>query len=140
MRLLLGIITNAISLWLTTLILQAGVRVTGYDGGFWSLVVTYLLLAVIWGLVNGILGSLIRFVGFCFYVITLGLISLVVNGFLFWVVAWVSGQIGFGLTVDNFWWAILAALLMSIFTAIIGAILRPKRRDDNRSSDVRQNA
>lgn len=136
MRFLLTIIVNAVSLWLTTLILQAGVTVTAYDESTLALVLTYTLLGVIWGVVNATIGALIRVAGFCFYVITLGLIALVVNGFLFWLVAWISGLMGFGLYVENFWWAILAALIMSIITAILGGIAkRVTGADKNRERE-----
>ena len=59
---------------------------------------TYLLVAVIFGLVNGIVGRIIRIVAFPLYILTLGLISFVVNGLLLLLVAWISGLIGFGLT------------------------------------------
>lgn len=124
MRLIVSVIVNAIALWLTTLILSAGVHVRAYEETTLALVLTYLLLALIWGVVNTVLGSIIKTVGFCLYVITLGLIALIVNGFLFWVVGWISEQMGFGLTVDGFWWAVLAALVMSILSSIIGAIAR----------------
>lgn len=120
MRFVLSILVNGIALWLTTLILSAGVRVIPYDGGPFALVVTYLLLGLVWGVVNATIGTFLRIVGFCFYIITLGLIALVVNGFLFWIVAWVSELMGFGLQVDNFWWAILAALILSIISALLG--------------------
>ena len=61
----------------------------------------------------------------------LGLFALVVNGFLFWLVGWVSGLLGFGLTIDNFWWAIGGAILMGLFSAILNGIFRTgKKRDD----------
>lgn len=124
LRFLLGLVVNAVSLWLTTLVLSAGVRVDPYDETVLAAVLTYVLLGAIWGIVNATIGTLIRTAGCCFYVITLGLIALVVNGFLFWLVAWVSGLMGFGLVIDNFWWAILAALIMSIINALLGGAVR----------------
>lgn len=134
MRLLLNIVINAVALWLTTLIVSAGTHVTPYEDTPVATVLTYLLLGAVWGLVNGIIGGLIRAAGFCVYVITLGLIALIVNGFLFWLVGWISEQIGFGLNVDGFWWAVLAALVMSILTAILGSLTRNigrKSRDES---------
>lgn len=132
MRLVLNIIINAVALWLTTLIVSGGTDVTAYEDTTLALVLTYLLLGAIWGVVNGVIGGIIRVGGFCLYVVTLGLIALVVNGFLFWLVSWISSLIGFGLQVDNFWWAMLAALVMSILTAILGALTRGigRRRDE----------
>lgn len=134
MRFVLNLVVSAVALWLTTLILGAGVHVTPYEDTTLALVLTYALLGLIWGVVNATIGALIRFVGFCFYVLTLGLLALVVNGFLFWIVAWVSDLMGFGLGVDNFWWAILAALILSIISALLGALLRGiGGRDSERS-------
>lgn len=124
MRFVLNILVSAVALWLTTLILGAGVHVTPYEDTTLALVLTYALLGLIWGVVNATIGAVLRTVGFCFYVLTLGLLALVVNGFLFWIVAWVSDLMGFGLTVHNFWWAILAALIMSVISALLGGLVR----------------
>lgn len=129
MRLLASIILNAIALWITVLILQAGITVTAYENTQLSLVLTYLLLAAIWGVVNGVIGRVVKFVSMPLYCLTLGLFALVVNGFLFWLVAWVSEQIGFGLTVDSFWWAVGGAIIMGICSAILGGLFRLATRD-----------
>ncbi|CAG7844442.1 hypothetical protein USB125703_00675 [Pseudoclavibacter triregionum] len=134
MRLLVSIVVNAIGLWLTTLLLSGGMSVTPFEQTTLGVVLTYLGLAAIWGLVNGILGGILRTAGFCLYVITLGLIALVVNGFLFWVVAWISEQLGWGLRVESFGWAILGALVMSIITTVLGWLV-PDRSDRRRRSD-----
>ncbi len=134
MRLLASIVLNAVALWLTTLILSAGITVTAYEDTQVALVVTYLLLALVWGLVNAIIGRIVRFVSFPLYCLTLGLFALVVNGFLFWLVAWLSEQFGFGISVDNFWWAIGGALLMGIFSAILNGIFNSRsRREEDRN-------
>ncbi len=57
--------------------------------------------ALIFGIVNGIIGNFIRIVAFPLYILTLGLISLVVNGLLLLLVSWISGLIGFGLHVER---------------------------------------
>lgn len=133
MRFLATIVLNAVALWLTTLILGAGITVTAYEDTTVALVFTYLLLALVWGLVNAIIGSVVRFVSFPLYCLTLGLFALVVNGFLFWLVAWLSEQAGFGISVENFWWAIGGALLMGIFSAILNGIFNNRsRRDEER--------
>ena len=130
-RFVVRAIVNAIALWLTTLLFSAlgqgdGVRVVPYraDDPVAS-VLTYLLLGLIFGLVNGVLGTAIRIVAFPLYLLTLGLISLVVNGLLFLLVAWISGAIGFGLVVDGFWWGVLGALVLGIIGWVVGLILRP---------------
>jgi putative membrane protein len=129
-KFLISTITNAIALWLTTLIV-AGTHVAPYEeGNAVAAVLTYLLLGLLFGVVNGVIGTAIKIVAFPLYLLTLGLIALIVNGLLFLLVAWISGLLGFGLSVDGFWWGVLGALLMALFSWIIGLILRPFARRD----------
>ncbi|WP_309615466.1 phage holin family protein [Salinibacterium sp.] len=116
---------NAVALWLTTQIV-AGVSVVPFaPGELLETVLTYLLVAVIFGIVNGVVGNLIRVVAFPLYILTLGLISLIVNGLLLLLVAWLSGLFGFGLVVETFWWGVLGALVLGLISWLIGIILRP---------------
>ena len=125
MRLLARLLINAVALWLTTLIV-AGVTVVPFaPGGTLETVLTYLLVAVIFGIVNGVVGNLIRVVAFPLYILTLGLISLIVNGLLLLLVAWLSGLLGFGLVVETFWWGVLGALVLGLISWLISIILRP---------------
>lgn len=125
MRLFVRVVIIALALWLTTL-LVAGVKVVAFPPAeTLQTILTYLLVAAIFGLVNGIIGNFIRIVAFPIYILTLGLISLIVNGLLLLLAAWLSGLLGFGLTVDGFWSGVLGALVLGIFSWIIGIILRP---------------
>lgn len=126
-RLLLRLLINTLALWLTTVILagQVDVKSFGSEGDTLAFVLTLVLVAVIFGLVNGIVGGIVRVVAFPLYILTLGLISFVVNGLLLLLVAWISGLIGFGLTVENFGWGVLGALLLGVIAWLIGIILRP---------------
>ncbi len=125
-RFLIRLIINTIALWLTTLIV-AGVSVVSYgaEGDTVALVLTYLLVGFIFGLVNGLIGNAIRIVAFPIYILTLGLIALVVNGLLLLLVAWISSLLGFGLVVDGFWWGVLGAVVLGLLSWLIGIVLRP---------------
>lgn len=126
--LLLRIVINAVAIWLTTLIV-AGVSVTPWTGGDWvATVVTYLIVAVVFALVNSVVGTVIRIVAFPLYILTLGLISFVVNGLLLMLVAAITSLFGFGLEVDGFWWGVLGALVFAIINGIFNLILRPQLR------------
>lgn len=104
MRFLVRLLVNAVALWLTTLIV-AGVTVVAFPPqDTLAVVLTYLLVALIFGIVNGVIGNFIRIVAFPLYILTLGLLSLLVNGLLLLLVSWISGLLGFGLVVDGFWW------------------------------------
>jgi putative membrane protein len=127
-RLFLRLLINALALWLTTLILAPNVAVDPYgdrEGFGIETVITYLVVALIFGIINGIVGGIIRVVAFPIYVLTLGLISLVVNGLLLLLVAWISGLLGFGLQVENFWWGVLGAVVLGVISWLLGILLRP---------------
>jgi putative membrane protein len=133
-RFLVRVIVNALGLWLTTVIIGAfaanRVFVEPYaPGGVLETVLTYLLVAVIFGLVNGIIGNFIRIVAFPLYVLTLGLLALVVNSLLLLLVSWISTQIGFGLHIDDFWWGVLAAVLLGLISWVLSLFARPITND-----------
>ena len=131
---LLRLIVNAVALWLTTLIV-AGVSVLPYDDTQLATVLTYLLVALVFGLVNTFIGTVVRVVAFPLYVLTLGLLSLVVNALLLMLGAWVTSLFGFGLVVEDFWWGVLGALVLSIISGLLNLILRPLMRKSG--SDAR---
>jgi putative membrane protein len=125
MRFLLKVIVSAFALWLTTFIVS-GVRVIPYEDSEIATVLTYLLVAAIFGVVNATVGTFIRIVGFPLYVLTLGLISFIVNALLLLIVDWISGLIGFGLEVESFWWGVLGAIVLGLISWLIGLVVRPK--------------
>ena len=136
-RFVVRVIINALGLWLTTLIIGAfqadRVYVKPYEPGtVLETVLTFLLVALIFGLVNGIIGNFIRIVAFPLYILTLGLIALVVNSLLLLLVSWISSQIGFGLYIEDFWWGVVAAIVLGIVSAILGVVLRPLTNDKNK--------
>jgi putative membrane protein len=128
MRFIVKVIVVAFALWLTTLIVS-GVKVVPYEETTLATVLTYLLIALIFGVVNAFVGTFIRIVAFPLYVLTLGLISFIVNGLLLLLVAWISDLMGFGLVVDGFWWGVLGALVLGLINWLIGLIVRPAARD-----------
>src|SRR5690606_28412536 len=106
-RVIVRLLINALALWITTM-LVAVVRVLAFEPyDTPARVLTFLLVAGIFGIVNGVIGNFIRIVAFPVYILTLGLIALVVNSLLLLLVAWISDLIGFGLEVDGFWWGLL---------------------------------
>lgn len=130
-KFLIRIVINGVAIWLTTLIVS-GVHVTPYDDGVLPTVVTYLVVGLVFGIVNAIIGTLIRIVAFPLYILTLGLISFIVNGILLLITAGVTSWFGFGLTIDGFWWGVLGALVLGIINWIFGAILKPQLNEGRR--------
>jgi putative membrane protein len=91
--------------------------------------ISILVLGLILTLVNAIVRPLAKFVGCLPIILTLGLFTLVINAFLFWL----TGQIGLafdmGFTVDGFWPALLGGLVVSAVSLVMGMILRDELKD-----------
>ncbi len=108
-------------------VLQVGI--TAFPpGDQLQLVLTLLAVGAIFALVNTIVGTVIKIVAFPLYILTFGLIALIINGFLLWLTAWITSGFGWGLTLGSFWWGVLAALLIAIINGVFGFILRPQKR------------
>ena len=123
---MIRVLINSLALWLTTLIVP-GVAVRAFaPGETLQTVLTYLLVGLVFGVVNGVIGNFIRIVAFPIYILTLGLIAIVVNALLLLLVAWLTSFLGFGLTVDGFLWAgVLGAIVLGLLSWIISILLRP---------------
>ncbi|QIM17552.1 phage holin family protein [Leucobacter coleopterorum] len=134
MRTLARILVSAFALWLTTLIVGGsgdhGVWVEPFGEGNDGYLITLVLVALVFGIVNGTLGKIVRFVSIPLYILTLGLFGLIVNGIMFAIVAWLSDLAGFGLRIDGFWWGVIAALVLSILSGILNGLLGTNRKYD----------
>ncbi|SCG63223.1 phage holin family protein [Micromonospora halophytica] len=119
--LLIRLGATAVAFWLATLLIPG---ITLDSGSAVETVTTLLLVAVIFGVVNAVLQPIIKTVGCGLYLLTLGLIALVVNGLLFLLTSWIADQAGLPFQVDGFWpAAVLGALFVGIVTWILGAVL-----------------
>nr|WP_315267426.1 phage holin family protein [Microbacterium lemovicicum] len=131
MRFLIRVVINAFAIWVVTLIPALQVRVIAFPpGDTLQLVLTLLLVAVIFALVNSIIGTVIKVLAFPLYVLTLGLIGLIINAFLLWLTAWITSFWSWGLRVEDFWWGVVAAIIISLINWVFGLILRPEKKRD----------
>ena len=62
------------------------------------------------------------------YAVTFGLISIVVNGLLFWLASWVSGKLHVHFHITGFVHAVLGALIVGVVGWVLSLILDD--RDD----------
>ena len=113
---------NAIALYLAVLILP------GID--LRSDLVSILWLALIFGLVNALFRPLIQILTCPLIILTLGLFTLVINTFLFWLTSVIGQSFGFGLTIDDpVWWnAFLGGLVVSLVSVVMTMILKDELR------------
>ncbi len=126
MSLIIRLIVNAFAIWIVTLIPALQVSVIAFPpGGDLQLVLTLLLIALIFGLVNAIVGTIVKVLAFPLYILTLGLISFVINGFLLWLTGWVTSGWDWGLRIGDFWLAVLAAIVIGLINWVAGMFFRP---------------
>lgn len=85
------------------------------------------LVAVIFGVVNAILRPIIKTVGCTFYVVTLGLVALLVNGLLLLLTSWIAGRIGLAFHVNQFWpTAVAGALIVGVISWVLNMVVRDR--------------
>jgi putative membrane protein len=118
----LRLVASAAAVWLSTVILP-GIKVSAHS--IWGTIGTLLLVALIFGVVNTFIKPIVKMVGCGLYVLTLGLIALVVNGLLFLLVSWISGALSIPFHVNSFWPdAVLGALIVSAVSWALGLVIK----------------
>jgi putative membrane protein len=86
------------------------------SGGFWA----YVWVSALFGIVNAIIGTILRIVTLPLTVLTLGLFSVIVNAILLNITDGLTSH----LTIDEFWWtAIWAAIIMAIVSVVLDLAL-----------------
>ena len=106
-------------------------------GSDWSKTGTLLGVAAIFGVINAILKPLIKVIGCAFYVLTLGLIALVVNGLLLWLTSWIAGKLNLPFHVTGFWPAFWGAIIVGLVSWLLHLLIGDRRRPDNEPPPVR---
>jgi putative membrane protein len=117
LRILVAMAALGVAAWLVP-----GIVLTGHDTAAKTL--TLLVVAVIFGVVNAVLKPVIKTVGCAFYVLTLGLVAIVVNGLLLWLTSWIAfDKLHEPFHVTGFWPALWGALIVGIVSWVIHLIL-----------------
>jgi putative membrane protein len=87
------------------------------NGGFWSV----LWVSAIFGIVNVLIGTIVRILTLPLTVLTLGLFAIVINALLLQLTDWITDR----LTIDQFFWtAIWAAIIMAVVSMILDVVVR----------------
>jgi putative membrane protein len=107
-------VLTGFALWVVTLVVP-GITFVGGQSSV-ERVGIVLVVAVIFGLVNAILKPIVQILSIPLYILTLGLIHIVINALMLWVTSWITEDTThWGLQIDVFWWtAIWGAVVLSI--------------------------
>ena len=118
-KFILRLAINAIALYLAVLILPGRIELR-------DSFVSIIWLALIFGLVNALFRPLLKFLTCGLIMLTLGLFTLVINTFLFWLTSVIGQSFGVGLIINEpVWWnSFLGAVIVSIVSVVMTLILK----------------
>jgi putative membrane protein len=113
-----------------------GIRV---EGNAW---IVYAVMAIVLGLVNAVVRPVLKFLTCPLIILTLGLFTLIINGLTLWLASLVAVNwfnVGYyieGFPINSFyvgpfWTAFLGALIVSVVTVILSALVREEKKKDN---------
>lgn len=128
MRLILRLLANMGALALATWLLS-GITLTASTTE--RKVLTLLIVALIFGVVNAIVKPIFTLVTAVAVVLTLGLFLIVINALMLLLTSWISDQFSLGWNVNGFWTAVLGSIIVSIVSFVLNAFI-PDREDDRR--------
>ena len=115
-RFILRWIINAVAIFLAIRFVPGISLESGLLGVIW--------LALIFGLVNAFVRPLLKIMTCPLIILTLGLFTLLINTFLFWLTSQIGNVFGIAITINGFWPAFLGALVVSIVSVILTLVLK----------------
>ena len=126
MRFLIRVLASAAALAVATAVVP-GIELT--TGSVTSKVLTLIAVALIFGVINAFLKPIVKIVGCAFYILTLGLIALVVNALLLWLTSWLAGKLNLPWHITGFWPAFWGAIIVSVVGWLLSILIRePDKR------------
>jgi len=119
-RFLIWVVVNALALAAAAWLIE-GIRVEGSTTE--EQVITLVVVALIFGVVNAVLEPIVKLLSLPFIILTLGLFLIVINAAMLLLTSWISGELGRRFEVEGFWTAVLGAIVITISTWILEAVL-----------------
>ena len=120
---IIRVIVNAIALWVAVYFVQ-GIEVHTASVG--EEIAVYAVVGAIFGVVNAVIKPIVKTVGCAFYVVTLGLIALVVNALLLMLTGWIAGAVGLPFQVDGFGPAFFGGIIVAIVSWLLSLFVGGK--------------
>lgn len=127
MSFVLRVLISGVALWLAEILIR-GISIVGADDT-WGRIGVFLLVALVFGIVNAIVKPIVHVLSIPLYILTLGLFTLVVNALMLMFTAWITEQTSWGLRIEDFGAAFFGALIVSIVSFVLSlAIPRSRQR------------
>lgn len=126
MAILFAVIANAVALWVAAELVP-GIEIGGSGQDY---LVTLVLVAVLFGVVNALVKPVVKLLSLPFIVLTVGLFLLVINALMLMLTSWLSGLLNLSFHVDAFFWSgLIGAVVISAVSLVVGMILPDTRKD-----------
>ena len=118
MAFLLRVVINALALGVAAW-LVGGISVGGDTN---EQLLTLLAVGLVFGVVNTFITPIVKLLSIPFIIVTLGLFLIVVNALMLLLTEEIAGVFGLDFTVDGFWSAVFGSIIISIVSAVLGAL------------------
>jgi putative membrane protein len=131
-ELVVKIVINAAALWVAVLLLPRSLLSFQYGNDWWKL----LVVALIFALINSYIRPIVKALSFPITILTLGLVSFVINAAMLLLTAAVSDALKLGfkvgdfppnITSDTIIGALLGAIVISLVSTLVSLALAPRR-------------
>ncbi len=117
------VIANAAALWVAAL-LVSGIDLAQGDSTWPTKLVTVLLVALVFGVVNAFIRPIVKLLSLPLLVLTLGLFTFIVNAFMLQITEWLAGPLGLDFHIQNFFWdAVMGAVIITIVSWAVSVLL-----------------
>ncbi len=116
-RLAITWVFNTIALFVATWLLSG----LSYGNDWWALLISGLVFT----LVNFFLKPVLAILSIPFIIVTLGIFYFLINVLMLYLTHWIVPQF----TIASFWWAALAAVIISVVNWVLRKLVEPDPQD-----------
>ncbi|MEV6416210.1 phage holin family protein [Kribbella sp. NPDC051718] len=122
-NLIIKLLANAVALAVASWVVS-GITLEGSTTG--RRVLTLLIVAAIFGIVNAVVKPIAKLVSLPFIILTLGLLIFVINALMLLLTSWITGKLDVQFHVTGFGAALLGSLVITLVGMLLNAVLPDK--------------
>lgn len=128
MSFLIRVIINALALAAAVWVVP-GLHISAMSDDLMGSVIAYLIIGLIFGLINALVRPIVAFFTLPITCLTLGLFTVIINALMLLLTSWLTQFTPVGLSIDKFWWdAIAGTIIISIISAVLGVFVGKEKR------------
>ncbi|MFG3224372.1 phage holin family protein [Kitasatospora sp. NPDC048194] len=104
---------NAVAIWVAAWIVS-GIQLAEGSADWQHKALTVLAVAVVFGVINWLIKPVVKLFSFPLFILTLGLITFVLNALMLLLTSWASSKLSLDFHVVNFVSALVGSLIISL--------------------------